>query len=44
MVYFLFFRTLRSYQEYGMIPYAKLDKANRYKEQDVEALIFVNTD
>ena len=32
-------RTLRSYQEHGIIPYAKLGKANRYKGQDVEALI-----
>lgn len=33
-------RTLRSYQEHGIIPYAKLGKANRYKGHDVEALIF----
>ena len=38
-------RTLRSYQEHGIIPYAKLGKANRYKGQDVEALILnANTD
>ena len=32
-------RTLRSYQEHGLIPYAKLGKANRYKGHDVDALI-----
>lgn len=32
-------RTLRSYQEHGLIPYAKLGKANRYKGHDVEALV-----
>ena len=38
-------RTLRLYQEHGMIPYAKLGKANRYKGQDVGALILnANTD
>lgn len=32
-------RTLRSYQEHGLIPYVKLGKSSRYKGQDVEALI-----
>lgn len=32
-------RTLRSYQEHGVIPYAKLGKSSRYKGTDVESLI-----